>query len=180
MGYTVADMFNLFQFNEGLNGIEVCRQTGIKRAQMQFAKAEDVLTKKTSDQMVRRFGENWNSIENLRKYQEKKNIVDNDFDGGRMKELRVKKDITIKEYAKQLGIGHERLSSIESGKTKPFNWNEYVKFKQFYKDELLKESAVKKKNAKVVTKETITFKNVATRGSKLSWEMGKLVKREVV
>ena len=28
MGYTVADMFNLFQFNEGLNGLEVCRQTG--------------------------------------------------------------------------------------------------------------------------------------------------------
>ena len=179
MGYTVADMFNLFQFSEGLTGREVCRQTGMKPAQMQFAKAEDVLTKKTNELMVKRFGENWNSIENLRKYQEKKNIVKN-FDGGRMKELRVKKEITIKEYAKQLGIGHERLSGIESGKTKPFNWKEYLKFKEFYKDDLLKESAVKKKNAKVITKETITFKNVATRGSKLSWEMGKRVKREVV
>ena len=175
MGYTAADMFNLFQFSEGLTGLEVCRQTGIKRAQMQFAKAEDVLTKKTNELMVRRFGENWNSIENLRKYQEKKNIVTNDFDGGRMKELRVKKDITIKEYAKQLGIGHERLSSIESGKTKPFNWKEYVKFKKFYKDELLKESAVKKKNAKVITKEFITFKNVGGH-----WEMGKLIKQEAV
>ena len=38
MGYTVADMFNLFQFNEGLNGLEVCRQTGMKPTQMQFAK----------------------------------------------------------------------------------------------------------------------------------------------
>ena len=180
MGYTVADMFNLFQFNEGLNGVEVCRETGIKRPQMQFAKAEDVLTKKTNELMVRRFGENWNSIENLRKYQKNKNIVDNDFDGGRMKELRVIKDITIKEYAKQLGIGHERLSSIERGVTKPFHWKEYLKFKKFYKDDLLKESAIKKKNTKVVTKETITFKNVATRGSKLSWEMGKRVKQEVV
>ena len=180
MGYTVADMFNLFQFSEGLNGLEVCRQTGIKRTQMQYVKAEDVLTKKTNELMVRQFGENWNSIENLRKYQEKKNIVDNDFDGGRMKELRLRKDKTIKEYANQLGIGHERLSSIESGKTKPFHWKEYVKFKKFYEDELLKESAVKKKNAKVITKETITFKNVATRGSKLSWEMGKRVKLEVV
>ena len=180
MGYTVADMFNLFQFNEGMNGLDVCRETGIKRTSMQFAKAEDVLTKKTNELMVKRFGENWNSIENLRKYQEKYNIVTNDFDGGRMKELRVRKDITIKEYAKQLGIGHERLSSIESGKTKPFHWKEYVKFKKFYKDDLLKESAVKKKNAKVVTKETITFKNVATRGSKLSWKMGKRIKREVV
>ena len=180
MGYTVADMFNLFQFNEGLNGVEVCRETGIKRPQMQFAKAEDVLTKKTNELMVRRFGENWNSIENLRKYQKNKNIVDNDFDGGRMKELRVRKDITVKEYAKQLGIGHERLSSIERGVTKPFHWKEYLKFKKFYKDDLLKESAIKKKNTKVVTKETITFKNVATRGSKLSWEMGKRVKQEVV
>lgn len=175
MGYTVADMFNLFQFNEGLNGLEVCRQTGIKRTQMQFAKAEDVLTKKTNELMVRRFGENWNSVENLRKYQEKKNIVTNDFDGGRMKEIRLRKDKTIKEYAKQLGIGHERLSSIESGKTKPFHWKEYVKFKKFYKDDLLKESAVKKKNAKVITKEFITFKNVGGR-----WEMGKLVKQEAM
>ena len=175
MGYTVADMFNLFQFSEGLNGLEVCRQAGMKPTQMQFAKAENVLTKKTNKQMVRRFGEGWNSIENLRKYQEKKNIVDNDFDGGRMKELRVKKDITIKEYAKQLGIGHERLSSIESGKTKPFHWKEYLKFKKFYKDDLLKESAVKKKNAKVVTKEFITFKNVGGR-----WEMGKRIKQEAV
>ena len=175
MGYTVADMFNLFQFNEGLNGVEVCRQTGIKRTQMQFAKAEDVLTKKTNELMVRRFGENWNSIENLRKYQEKKNIVTNDFDGGRMKEIRLRKDTTIKEFSKQLGIGHERLSSIESGVTKPFNWKEYLKFKEFYKDDLLKESAVKKKNAKVITKEFITFKNVGGR-----WEMVKLVKQEAV
>ena len=176
MGYTVADMFNLFQFNEGMNGLDICRETGIKRTSMQFAKAEDVLTKKTNELMVKRFGENWNSIENLRKYQEKYNIVTNDFDGGRMKELRVRKDITIKEYAKQLGIGHERLSSIESGKTEPFHWKEYVKFKKFYKDDLLKESAVKKKNAKVITKEFITFKNVGGR-----WEMGKRIKQvEVV
>ena len=175
MGYTVADMFNLFQFSEGLNGLEVCRQTGIKRTAMQFAKAEDVLTKKTNELMVKRFGENWNSIENLRKYQEKKNIVDNDFDCGRMKEIRLRKNKTIKEYANQLGIGHERLSGIESGKTKPFNWKEYLKFKKFYKDDLLKESSIKKKNAKVVTKEFITFKNVGGR-----WEMGKLVKQQEV
>ena len=175
MGYTVADMFNLFQFSEGLTGTEVCRITGMKPAQMQFAKAEDVLTKKTNELMVKRFGENWNSIENLRKYQEKKNIVDNDFDGGRMKELRVRKDITIKEYAKQLGIGHERLSGIERGVTKPFHWKEYVKLKNFYKDDLLKESAVKKKNAKFVKKEFITFKNVGGR-----WEMVKLLKQEAV
>ena len=175
MGYTVADMFNLFQFSEGLNGVEVCNQTGIKRPQMQFAKAEDVLTKKTNDLMVRRFGENWNSVENLRKYQEKYNIVTNDFDGNRMKEIRLRKDKTIKEFANQLSIGHERLSGIESGKTKPFHWKEYLKFKKFYKDDLLKESAIKKKNAKVITKEFITFKNVGGH-----WEMGKRVKREVV
>jgi len=172
MGYTVADMFNLFQFSESLTGMEVCRQTGITTPQMQFAKAEDVLTKKTNELMVRRFGENWNSIENLRKYQEKKNIVDNDFDGGRMKEIRLRKNETIKEYAKQLGIGHERLSNIESGVTKPFNWKEYLKFKKFYKDDLLKESARKKKEAKFVTKEYIAFKNVGGH-----WEMGKLIKQ---
>ena len=175
MGYTVADMFNLFQFSEGLTGSEVCRQTGIKRPQMQFAKAEDVLTKKTNELMVRQFGEDWNSIENLRKYQEKKNIVTNDFDSERMKELRTKKDGKILEYSKMLGIGKDRFSNIESGISKPLNWKEYLKFKKFYKDDLLKESARKKKESKIITKEFITFKNVGGR-----WEMGKLVKQEAV
>ena len=175
MGYTVADMFNLFQFNEGLNGLEVCKRTGINRTQMQFAKAEDVLTKKTNELMVRQFGENWNSIENLRKYQEKYNIVINDFDGGRMKEIRLRKGGTILVYSEMLGIGNDRLSNIEKGISKPLNWKEYLKLKAFYKGDLLKESAIKKKNAKVVTKEFITFKNVGGR-----WEMGKLVKQEAL
>ena len=174
MGYTVADMFNLFQFSEGYSGTEVCRITGMKPSQMQFAKAEDVLTKKTNELMVRQFGENWNSIENLRKYQEKKNIV-NDFDGERMKELRTRKDGKILEYSKMLGIGKDRFSNIESGISKPLNWKEYLKFKKFYKDDLLKESSRKKKKAKVIKKEFITFKNVGGR-----WEMVKLVKQQEV
>ena len=175
MGYTVADMFNLFQFSEGLTGTEVCRVTGMKPAQMQFAKAEDVLTKKTNELMVKRFGENWNSIENLRKYQEKKNIV-KDFDCDRMKELRLRRGGTIKEYSKILGIGHNRLVNIESGISILNNWKEYLKLTAFYKDDLLiKESAVKKKNTKTIAKEFITFKNVGGR-----WEMGKLIKQEVV
>ena len=174
MGYTVADMFNLFQFSEGLTGSDVCRITGIKRPQMQFAKAEDVLTKKTNELMVRQFGENWNSIENLRKYQEKKNIV-KDFDCERMKELRFRRGGTIKEYSKVLGIGHNRLVSIESGDSIFNNWKEYLKFKKFYKDDLLKSNSSKKKKYKVITKEFITFKNVGGR-----WEMGKLLKQQEV
>ena len=174
MGYTVADMFNLFQFSESLTGMDICRETGIKRPQMQFAKAEDVLTKKTNELMVRQFGENWNSVENLRKYQQKKNIV-KEFDGNRMKEIRIKKGGTIKEYSQMLGIGHERLSSIESGVATMNNWNEYLKFKGFYNDSLLKEEAIKKSEAKYTTKEFITFKNVGGR-----WEMGKLVKQQAV
>lgn len=174
MGYTVADMFNLFQFSEGLTGSDVCRETGIKRPQMQFAKTNDILTKKTNELMVRQFGENWNSIENLRKYQEKKNIV-KDFDGERMKEIRIRKGGTILVYSEMLGIGNDRLSNLEKGISKPLNWKEYLKLKVFYKGDLLKESAIKKKNAKYTTKEFITFKNVGGR-----WEMGKLLKQEAL
>ncbi|WP_373754948.1 hypothetical protein, partial [Jeotgalibaca porci] len=59
--------------------------------------------------------------------------------------------------------------------SKPLNWKEYLKLKAFYKGDLLKESAVKKKKAKVIKKEFITFKNVGGR-----WEMGKLFKQEAV
>ena len=126
MGYTVADMFNLFQFSEGLTGLEICRQTGIKPPRMKFSKGNDVLTNKTNELMVRRFGEDWNSIKNLRNYQEKKDIV-KDFDGERMKKLRIRRGGTIKEYSKLLGIAHQRLVSIESGVSKPLNWKEYLK-----------------------------------------------------
>ena len=102
MGYTVADMFNLFQFSEGLTGIEVCRRTGITTPQMQFAKAEDVLAKKTNELMVRRFGENWNSVENLRKYQEKKNIITKPIF------FRGKKYPSIKSAARENNV-HERV-----------------------------------------------------------------------
>ena len=174
MGYTVADMFNLFQFSESLSGLEICRQTGIVPSQLQFAKNNDVLNKKTNQQMARRFGEKWNSIENLRKYQQRKNIV-KDFDGERMKELRIKKGGTMKEYSQQLGIGHERISSIESGVSKMNNWKEYLKFKAFYKDDLLKKDSLNKTGVKYKTRKFITFKNVGGH-----WEMGKRVKREVI
>ena len=174
MGYTVADMFNLFQFNEGLTGLEICRQTGIKPPRMKFSKGNDVLTNKTNELMVRRFGEDWNSIKNLRNYQEKKDIV-KDFDGERMKKLRIRRGGTIKEYSKVLGIAHIRLVNIESGVSKPLNWKEYLKLNKFYKDDLLKANSVKKKKPKVITKEFITFKNVGGR-----WEMGKLIKQEAV
>ena len=42
MGYTVADMFNLFQFSEGYSGTEICQLAGIKIPTMHFAKANDV------------------------------------------------------------------------------------------------------------------------------------------
>ena len=63
----------------------------------------------------------------------------------------------------------------KKGISKPLNWKEYLKLKALYKGDLLKESAVKKKNTKTIAKEFITFKNVGGR-----WEMGKLVKQEVV
>ena len=169
MGYTVADMFNLFQFSEGLAGLEICRKTGIKPQQMQFSKTNDVLTKKTNEQMVRQFGENWNSIENLRKYQEKKNIV-KDFDCERMKELRGGKEGMKKDQAEQLGIGRNRLASMEKGESKPLNWKEYLKFKEFYKDDLLK--VKEKKETETSRKEFITFKNVGGH-----WEMSKRIVR---
>lgn len=92
-----------------------------------------------------------------------------------MKEIRLRKGGTILVYSEILGIGNDRLSNIEKGISKPLNWKEYLKLTAFYKGDLLKESAVKRKNAKAVTKEFITFKNVGGH-----WEMGKLVKQEAV
>ena len=87
MSYTVAEMFNLFQFAKGYSGLAICRLTKISPRTMDTARSEDVLTKLVNGRMVKHFGPDWNSTQNLRDYQRKKNIADS-IDHERLARLR--------------------------------------------------------------------------------------------
>lgn len=169
MGYTVAEIIDLLQFSYGLHGTYLCKKTGIKYTNIQIAKRENFLTKKTEQMFANYFGEDWNSVGTIRKYQQQKNIVMN-VDGEKIRKLRRDKGLSVTDLGKELGVGRERMRSIEKGKATLSSWQEYLKFKQYFKNDLLKEGAVKKKK-RFIKKEFITFRNVGGR-----WEMVKRVK----
>lgn len=169
MGYTVAEIIDLLQFSYGLYATDICERTSIKYTNIQIAKRENLLTKKTEQMFTNYFGEDWNSVGTIRKYQQQKNIVMN-VDGEKIRKLRRDKELSLNDLSRELGVGRERLRDIETGKATFSNWQEYLKFKQYFKEDLLKEDAPKKKK-RFIKKEFITFRNVGG-----SWEMVKRVK----
>lgn len=168
MSYTVAEMFNLFQFAKGYSGLAICRVTKINPRTMDMARSEDVLTKMVNQRMTEQFGPDWNSNENLRDYQHKKNIADS-ISRERLSRLRQEQKYSLKTLGSIIGVGAKRLARIESG-TGSFNsWQEYVACTKVLKDDLIEKSESKAKT-KTIRKEFITFKNIGGH-----WEIGKRV-----
>ena len=168
MSYTVAEMFNLFQFAKGYSGLAICRATKINPRTMDMARSEDALTKKVKEKMISQFGEDWNSNENLRDYQHKKNIADS-IDRERLARLRQEQKYSLKALASIIGVGAKRLARIESG-TGSFNsWQEYTACTKVLGDDLLPKRQSKGKT-ETIRKEFITFENVGGH-----WEIGKRI-----
>ena len=168
MSYTVAEMFNLFQFAKGYSGLAICRVTKINPRTMDMARSEDVLTKMVNERMINQFGEDWNSNENLRDYQHKKNIADS-IDHERLARLRQEQKYSLKTLGSIIGVGAARLARIESGTGRFNNWQEYMACTKVLNDDLLSKGKSKAKT-ETIRKEFITFKNVGGH-----WEMGKRI-----
>ena len=135
---------------------------------MDTARQEDVLTKKVKEKMVNQFGEDWNSNENLRDYQHKKNIADS-IDRERLAQLRQEQKYSLKTLASIIGVGAKRLARIESGTGHFNNWQEYTACTKVLKDDLLPKRESKAKT-ETISKEFITFENVGGH-----WEIGKRI-----
>lgn len=125
MSYTVAEMFNLFQFAKGYSGLAICRTAKINPRTMDTARQEDVLTKLVNKRMSDAFSPDWNSAENLRDYQRKKNIADS-IDHERLARLRQEQKYSLKTLGSIIGVGAKRLARIESGTGSFNNWQEYT------------------------------------------------------
>lgn len=168
MSYTVAEMFNLFQFAKGYSGLAICRVTKINPRTMDMARSEDVLTKMVKKRMTDTFGPDWNSAQNLRDYQRKKNIADS-IDRERLSRLRQEQKYSLKALGSIVGVGAARLARIESGTGSFNNWQEYIACTKVLNDDLLPKRGSKAK-AETIRKEFITFENVGGH-----WEMGKRI-----
>ena len=135
---------------------------------MDIARSENTLTKLVNGRMIKHFGPDWNSAENLRDYQRKKNIADS-IDHERLSRLRQEQKYSLKTLGSIIGVGAARLARIESGTGRFNNWQEYIACVKVLNDDLLPTSGNKDKT-ETISKEFITFKNVGGH-----WEMGKRI-----
>lgn len=172
MGYTVADMFNLLTFNYEVSIREIARQTGAPYSWFVYAKQSGSIANNLNRRIAEMFGEDWNSIENLHLYQKRRNIVAK-IDGNKIKEIRYKKNLRLIDISIKLKTSPDRLSKIERGEMSLRSYPEYLRFKTYFKDDLLKKEEAERLQGK--PKEYFTFKNIAKRNGTRSWEFGKKV-----
>ena len=174
MGYTVADMFNLLTFNYEVSIREISRRTDMPYSWLIYAKQSGSIANNLNRRIAEMFGDDWNSLENLHLYQKRKNIVAK-IDGNKIKEIRYKKGLRLIDISNKLKTSPDRLSKIEQGEMGLRSYPEYLRFTEYFGDDLLPESEEKPSKTHSKPKEYITFTNVGGH-----WEMGKLVKQEAV
>ena len=174
MGYTAADMLNLLTFNYEVSIREISRRTDTPYSWFIYAKQSGSIANNLNRRIAEMFGDDWNSLENLHSYQNRKNIVAK-IDGNKIKEIRYNKGLRLIDISNKLKTSPDRLSKIEQGEMGLRSYPEYLRFTEYFGDDLLPESEEKPSKIHSKPKEFITFKNVGGR-----WEMGKRVKQEAV
>ena len=175
MGYTVFDTFDLLQFNYGVTGAEISKKADIPYQWIATSKETNKLSNNLQKAIGKVYGDDWNSLENLRLYQKRLNKVGL-VDGKRIKKLRAQREITRKQAAIDLKTSDDRISRIERNEVVLSSWVEYLRFKEYYQDDLLLRDETTEVKKRKRAKEVITFRNIATRGSKVSWQMIKKVR----
>ncbi|WP_437381932.1 helix-turn-helix domain-containing protein [Aerococcus urinaeequi] len=92
-----------------------------------------------------------------------------------MAQYRIENGYSISKLASLADIPYETVRKIENSISEISSWRQYQNLAAIIGNDLLKadskykERKDKNRNPK---KRSITFKNIATRGSKLSWEIG--------
>lgn len=174
MGHKVETIIDLLQFNYGVTFTELAGKAGIKVSQIHSAKYNDVITRKTHQAIASVYGDDWDDIKKIRLYQQRKNIVGS-IDSSKLAKLREEKGLAKYEAAKLFQMNNMTLEAIETGERTFRSWPEYMKFVNYYDDDLMKGEKPKKAKKSKRAKHFMTFKNIATRGSRVSWQTGRRI-----
>lgn len=173
MSFSPETIIYLLQFDTGFSYREIARQANIPLTQINSIRYNDVITKKTHKAIATVFGDDWDDIEKVRCYQKRYNQVMN-LDYKRLKSLRVKKGLTLGKAAVIFKMHYKTVEQLEKGERTFNHYPQYQEFASFYGNDLLKPIQRKSKETKPV--HYMTFKNIATRDSKLCWQTGNKIK----
>lgn len=171
---STRDLYKLLSFEFDMTQTkmrEACEVTAFL-----WQKDEDIkdMLPKIDKGLAKLFGADYRSPENIRKYERHRDIA-SDIDPNIIAKYRIEKGYSISKLASLADIPYETVRKIENSISEISSWRQYQNLAAIIGNDLLKADSKykerKDKNRKP-KKRSITFKNIATRGSKLSWEMG--------
>lgn len=171
---STRDLYRLLSFEYDITQTkmrEACEVTAFL-----WNRDEDVkdMLPKIDKGLAQLFGHDYRSPENIRKYERHRGIAD-DIDPSIITKYRIENGYSISKLARLADIPYETIRKIENSISEISSWRQYQNLATIIGNDLLKADSKykerKNKNRKP-KKRTITFKNIATRGSKLSWEIG--------
>lgn len=171
---STKDLYKLLSFEFDMTQTKMRETCGV--TPFLWNRDEDVkdMLPKIDKGLAQLFGVDYRSPENIRKYERHRGIAD-DIDPNIIAQYRIDNGYSISKLARLAGIPYETVRKIENSISEISSWRQYQNLAAIIGNDLLKADSKykdrKDKNRKP-KKRTITFKNIAKRGSKLSWEMG--------
>ena len=171
---STRDLYKLLSFEFDMTQTKMREDCEVRM--FLWHKDEDIkdMLPKIDKGLAQLFGHDYRSPENIRKYERHRGIA-NDVGPKKLVQLRLRKRYSISKLAKETEVSYSIIKNLENSEVKIQNWRVYKNLSLILEDDLLKADSKykerKDKNRKP-KKRSITFKNIATRGSKLSWEIG--------
>ena len=171
---STKDLYKLLSFEFDMTQTKMRETCGV--TPFLWNRDEDVkdMLPKIDRGLAQLFGADYRSPENIRKYERHRGIA-RDIDPNIIAQYRIENGYSISKLARLSDIPYETIRKIESSISEISSWRQYQNLAAIVGNDLLKADSKykerKDKNRKP-KKRSVTFKNIATRGSKLSWEMG--------
>ena len=173
MDIRTSELYRLLSFEFGITQVRMREHCGATVSLGLRDSPIDDIAPRIDEGLSDLFGKDYKEIRNIKMYQRHQKTVD-DVNPKAVTYAREKMHLNMRELGDITGLRASDVSKIESGARNIPNWPNYQRLKKVLRNDLLWSSSrfkPKPKKGKKV-KQFMTFKNIATRGSKLSWEMG--------
>lgn len=173
---STRDLYKLLSFEFDITQVSMREHCGATVSLWQRDSPIDEIAPRIDEGLAELFDKDYKEIRNIKMYQRHQKTVD-DVNPKAVTHAREKMHLNMRELADITGLRASDISKIESGTRSIPNWESYQRLKKVLRNDLLWSSSrfkTKPKKGKKV-KQFMTFKNIATRGSKVCWETGRRI-----
>ena len=176
MDIRTSELYRLLSFEFGITQVSMREHCGATVSLWLRDSPIDDIAPRIDEGLTDLFGKDYKEIRNIKMYQRHQKTVD-DVNPKAVTNAREDVHLNMRELADITGLRADDISKIESGARSIPNWKNYQRLKKVLRNDLLRSSSrfkAKPKKGKK-TKQFMTFKNIATRGSKVCLETGRRI-----